>query len=237
MPKGFLPNQDAVLLAWSRHFAKMISVSPESWGLSGAQAAEFSGLADDFAASLALCEPGVRNKASVRGKNDKRTALKERARSLALIVKGQPQVTDAQRNELGLAPRVSASAAIPRPASAPSVWVESVRGSIVSVQLFDANVVRRGRPPQVAGAILLTYVGDQPPATDGAWSFFDTTSETSVEIRFPASTPPGAKVWIQAAWMNPTMQKGPRSEPIFTHLQFGTVSLGRGAQHPATLAA
>ena len=230
MPKGFLPNQDGALLGWARHFAATISISPETWGLSGAQSAEFASLTDDFAANLLLCEPGVRSKGTVAGKNGSRTSLKERARSLALIVKGQTQVTDAQRVELGLSPRMATASSIARPVDAPNVRVQSVRGSIVRVRLSDATVLRRGRPPSVAGAILFTFVGEQPPATRDGWNFFDTTSETTVEIAFPTSIAPGSKVWVQAAWLNPTLQRGPRSEPICTHLQFGAVAIGSDAK-------
>jgi hypothetical protein len=237
MPKGFLPNQDLALLAWARHFGEMISISPESWGLSGAQAAEFVGLTDDFAASLALCEPGVRNKSSVVGKNTARTAMKALARSLAFIVKGQTQVTDAQRIELGLSPRVGASSAIPRPADAPAVSVETVRGSVVRVRLSDASVMRRGRPPGTAGAIVMTCVSDQTPDTNAAWRFFDTTSETTIEIPFATSIEPGTRVWVRAAWVNPTLQRGPMSEPVYTHLQFGCALPVGSVQHVMARAA
>src|SRR4051812_23694687 len=101
MPKGFLPNTDMALLTWATTFANRINLSPESYGLSPAQAADFSVLRDRYADTLSACAPNVRNKTAVLAKNTARTILKQRASQLSSIIKGQ-DVSDAQRAGLGL---------------------------------------------------------------------------------------------------------------------------------------
>jgi hypothetical protein len=91
----------------------------------------------------------------------------------------------------------------------------------VRLKLRDITVVRRGRPPGVAGAVVFSFVGATPPTSLADWRFEQNTSKTSLEINFPATVPPGARVWFTAFWFNPRAQNGPASAPTGINIPGG----------------
>jgi hypothetical protein len=233
MPKGFLPNADVALLEWSANFAARLSESGESYGISPAQAADYAAKNAAYAAAFyTAAGPSTGTRTAVVAKNQARAALRAAARQLALIVKGQPSVTDAQRVELGLAPRPAGRPApIGRPAAAPSLQVDAVTGRTVRLRLLDPDSTRRGKPAGVLGAVLFSYAAppapprptpDGPPPTDlRDWRFEGHTTRTILDLAFPADLPPGTQVWLTARWLSPRLQGGPAANPVSTHLGGG----------------
>src|SRR5260221_10987595 len=86
VPKGFLPNTDAALLAWSLNFSTRITAGPVPLGLTALQATAYAALHTSYATALAACDPGERSKSLVAAKNTARLALKTSARLLAKLV-------------------------------------------------------------------------------------------------------------------------------------------------------
>jgi hypothetical protein len=113
----------------------------------------------------------------------------------------------------------------PVPEEPPRFRVDSVRGHTVSISLFDKITTRRGRPPAVHGAIVLSYVGDEPPSEPGMWRFSGLTTKTELEIELPPGVAPGTKVWLTACWLNPMLQAGPRCQPVSTHTGFAGLKM------------
>ena len=219
---SFLPNKDAALLAWSLNFSTKITATPTAYGLTAAQATAYDAVHDAYSAALAACDPGERSKSLVSAKNDARTALKNSARLLALLVQGTASVTDAQKVELGLTVRQQPSP-IPPPADAPALDVVSVSGRTVRIRLHDStDAARRGKPAGVFGATVLSFVGAEPPSTATGWKFEGNTGRTTFSVVFPESVAPGAKVWLAAFWFNGSKESGPACAPVGTNVQFGS---------------
>jgi len=231
MPKGFLPNPDAALLAWSVNFSSIINADPGAVGLTAPQAANYALLHADFAAKYAACDPGVRCKSAVTAKNESREKLKTDARQLARAIYGTASVTDAQKLLLGLSVRGKPTP-IPPPADAPQIVIGSVSGWAVNFQLRDqANGICR-KPAGAQGASLFSFaapVGSpasfKPPTDLQQWTFEGNFGKTRLEFNFPSNLPPGTKVWLAAFWFNPRSQGGPVSAPVSTYLQGGSVAL------------
>jgi len=162
----------------------------------------------------------------VTSKNAAREALKDRARKLASIVRGQHDVTDAQKIGLGLALRAKPTA-IPRPSGAPGISIETVRASTVTIRLYDIETGgRRGKPPGAMGASLFIYVGQVPPETTADWRFYGNVGRMKVDVTFPGGLAPGDKVWLTATWFNGRKQAGPMANPISTNVLGGDLHLG-----------
>lgn len=221
MPSGFLPTKDATLLAFAQNFSTLITAAPTTYGLVVGQATALAALVTAFQTSLAACEPGVRNKAAVFTKNTARTNLKTSVRLLAKIIEGQATVTNAQKAALGLNVR-SAPTPIPPPALPPQVDVVSVVGRTVKVRLHNAETSpRRGKPANVKGAALFSFVGASAPSDPGLYKFEGNTTLTTVDVGFPATVAPGATVWITAIWFNERAQSGPPATPVSAVIQYG----------------
>lgn len=223
MPKGFLPNPDAALLAWSVNFSRLISADPAAYGISPARAAAYAVLNDAYATALAANDPAVRSRVSVANKNAARELLKKEARALARVVYGAAWVTGAQRIALGLNVRRAYTRAAP-PATPPAISVLAVTGWTVHAKVYDPASDRR-KPPGVIGAILFTYVGETPPRDIKQWRYHSQTGQSRVDVTFPTNVPPGTKVWLSAVWFNNRKQMGPACAPVpLTLTGGGTVS-------------
>jgi hypothetical protein len=197
---SFLPDRDTALLAWSLNFSSLITSTPTAYGLVAADATAFALLHTGYATALAACDPGQRNKSAVATKNSAKASLKTSARLLANKINGTASVTDAQKLELGLTVRAQPSP-IPPPAFAPAVDLVSVVGRTVRIHIHDSQEAnRRGRPVNVKGASVFSFVGAEPPAGPDGWKAEGITNMTKVDIAFPESVAAGAQVWITAQW-------------------------------------
>jgi hypothetical protein len=226
MSHGFLPRTDPALLAWARHFIAVAGPAPEAFGLSALQLAELSAATGAYADGLRLCDPNIRNRVAVATKNAQREALKILARSLNNFVQGNLGVSDAQKVQLGLSVRGS-RAATPVPESAPALMIRSVRQHTVSLSLQQAGTDTglRGRPRNVSGALVFSAAGEHAPTSQGEWKFETLASKAKFDVTFPATLPPGTRIWLTAMWFSHRKETGPACAPVGTNLQGGGVEM------------
>ena len=237
--RGFLPNRDTELLAWSLNFKTLITATPTAYGLTSALATAYGTLHDAYASALAAVEPAIRTRGAVVTKNAARTALKTQARLLANLVDGTASVTNTQKTTLGLNVRRKRTP-VPPPATSPVLSVLSVKGWTVAVRLKASNVAKRGRPVGAVGATLFSYVGTTPPSTASGWKFEGNTGKSVFEVEFDSALAPGAKVWLSAFWFNGSKESGPACTPVSTNLQGGALQLNATAEddgRPLSIAA
>ncbi len=91
--------------------------------------------------------------------------MKNAARLIVSIVRGQRDVTDAQKIELGITVPAPRRAAIPRPEHAPRLSVRSVTGHTVHLRLSDSQLLGGSAKPRGArAALIFVATGDAPPA-------------------------------------------------------------------------
>ena len=220
--KDFLPTKDAELLAWSSNFSSLISSGAAGYGLLPAQATAYAALHSAFASALETAtEPSTRTRGTVAAKDAARTPLKAEARELARIVNAFPSITNTQRINLGLNPRTGQVSPINPPTEAPVLEVVSANGRTLKVRLHAQGSDRRGKPANVAGATLFSYVGSAPPADVSAWKFEGSTSRTIFDVEFPPTVPAGAQVWLCCFWYSPRAQSGPACMPVCAYIAGG----------------
>jgi len=219
----FLPSREAELVVWSTNFSTRINLAPLPIGLSVIQATAYQALHDSFVTAYnAATNDGTNSRASKVTKNSAKKLLVANARLLAGIVQKFPGTTNTQRSELGLTVKDVEPTPIPPPATAPALEIISTIGNTVRIRLKDpANPSRRGRPSGVDGAAIFTFVGAAAPTEEAEWTFQGNTPRTSVNITFPGSTTPGAKVWFTAFWFNPRKQSGPAAIALGINLPGG----------------
>ena len=86
------------------------------------------------------------------------------------------------------------------------------------------NITSQAKPLGVAGAMVFTYVGAEPPAVIAQWRLEGQVTRMTFEKEFDAAVAPGSLVWFSAYWYYPRGQNGPVSTPISTNTQFGGIS-------------
>jgi len=230
MGSSFLPDTDSGLLAWSSNFIAIANASPgpTGYGLTSTLMTAYQTANDNFAAGMAACDPNIRSKSAVAGKNTARSVLKAEARLLAKLVEGTASVTNEQKIALGLNVKAPPSPH-PVPDLAPALTVASVSAWTVKIKLKDAaSAGKRGKPPGVSGASVFTFVGETAPTDIAAWQFEGSTGRTNVDVPFPNTLAAGTKVFISAFWFNGKKQSGPLCVPVGATLQGGSVTLSSG---------
>jgi hypothetical protein len=228
----FLPSREADLLNWSANFRDQIVADPVQFGLTAAQAVQYTVLHDAFDIAYATAvSPQTNSRANIVVKNTAKAALKANARALARLVRATPGITNGQRSILGLnVPDRSPGTAVPVPEQSPLVEVVQVIGRTVRVRVRDReSLQRRGKPRGCAGAAVFSAVGDLPPAKFADWSFQATITRPVANVHFNPDVPAGSKVWIMAFWYNTRGARGPASTPMYTRVGDGVSMLRMAA--------
>lgn len=211
----YLPDSDAGLLAWAQAFARGIHATPERYALTPEAAAGYRDEVADYQAALERAtRPATRGGSTVLKKNQVKAALVASSQRLAMAVTHHPGVTDVDRYNLGLTIRRGTHTPVGVPAMPPRVGIVSTRGARVTLRLSPLGSRGRARPAGVAGAMIDTYVGPTPPSGGEAWQYHGATTQSKHEVCFDPHLPSGTRVWVRAAWFNPTMQRGPSSDPV-----------------------
>jgi hypothetical protein len=226
---SFLPAKDSALLAWSLNFSTRITATPTAYGLTAALATAYSTVHTNFATALAACDPEERNQIATAVKDAARAALEAQARLLANLVQGTAAVTDAQKLELGLNVRAMPQP-VPAPGMAPGLLLQAVEGNTAYLRLLDVdNPTRRGKPADVDGATVFSFVGAAAPTDANDWQFEFNTARASAEVTFPGTLTLGTKVWITAFWFNARKERGPLATPLGVTLLGGAPGVAQAA--------
>jgi len=136
-----------------------------------------------------------------------------------------PNITDVQRQALGLRIRSTNHTPIPAPTEMPEMDILSVTGRTVRARLHGETIEHRRKPTGCTGAYIWTFAGENPPEELSEWVFWSQTTKTTFEIEFPVSVEAGSKVWLAAGWVNAKGQIGPVCDPVSTFTQFGGLTL------------
>ena len=218
MASNYLPAREAELVAWTGGFLSNITPAPEEYGLTAQQATDYRTTRDRFVALYDLVEnPATRTPPNRTAKLDSKKILIRATRMLVDVAQAWPQMTDEKRRTLGITVRDRRPTPAPVPSGSPLLEVYGQRGFDVVVRLKGEGA-GRGRPANVAGASILTAVGDAPPATAEGWTFQGNTPLLMTTVQFPPTLAPGTKVWVTAVWFNRRLQTGAPAAPVSTRL-------------------
>lgn len=224
MLKVPFPRSDSGLLAYSQNFLNLITATPTAFGLVASDATSYGTVHLAYQTALAACEPDSRSKPAVITKNAARTSLKNAFTLLANKVYSSAAVTDSQKTQLGIPPRVAPSP-IPQPTTSPTIKVVSVEGWTAKVKLSQAGSEHRGKPAGVSGASVFSFVGATPPTDIAQWKFEANTGRSNITLVFPNTLEAGTKFFLTAFWFNGRKQSGPACEPVSANLPGGGVAL------------
>ncbi len=229
---SYLPATDGGLNDWASNFQQKTSAvaDPTTIGLTAGEVSAYSSVFEVYTfAYAAAIDPATRGEATILAKNEAKKTLVALSRQLAMAVTNHAGITNSQRQAFGLTVRSDGRTPVPPPSTSPALDIESVQGWTVNIRLHNTEVSGRSKPLGVTGAFVYTYVGETAPTDITAWHMEGTTSRTISKVVFPGSLEPGTKVWITAAWVNPTLQTGPACTPRSTQINFGGLSGGNSS--------
>jgi hypothetical protein len=172
----FPQSREAQLLGWSAQFSAKITAAATTYGLTAPMASAYAALHSSFASLYATAtDTDTNSKAAITAKNVAKQSLlygTGGAWQLVNIIQAFPGTTDAMRAELNIKIRDVEMTPSPAPEVAPDLSIVSTMGRTVRIRLRDAlNTDRRGKPDNIIGATVLTYVGDEAPTDSLGWSF------------------------------------------------------------------
>lgn len=218
MTRSFFDEPEAQFAAGSQVFLQGLEGTPPPFNVPGSLVTQYEFLNSTLQELVADCgNPSLRTPTKVAQKRAAKKACRAAAVAIAAIVRAFPGTTDAQLVALSLAPRGPRQAR--RVPGKAALRIASVSGRTVVGRLSDpSDPTRRGLPPEVDGATVVSYTGSEPPSDVEAWSFVANVSRASFKTTFPATVAPGSKVWLAAFFFNERKQSGEASDPVSTYL-------------------
>ena len=225
MPRTFLPTSDNGLLTFTANFSTLLVNNYAAYDIAQAVATEYAGTFETYQDALtASTAPETRGNATVLAKNTAKKLLIASTRAIARTIGNDMNITNAQRQALGLTIRKTPSP-IPAPAVRPGVDLVSVDGRTVTVRIHNSAVVtKRGKPATILASSIYSFVGANYPSDPTTWTFQGQTTKDTFEIVFPESVAAGSQVWITATWLNAKTETGPLAVPISAFVQYGVSS-------------
>ncbi|MEM7806654.1 MAG: hypothetical protein AAF561_00915 [Planctomycetota bacterium] len=215
--KDFVPTTDSKLRDFALNFFNVCATDSVAFNLQEPVLNQLDALTSDFVTKLAKAvDPMTRGTRTVFEKDKAKNALVAAIRKIARQVNGLMDVTDDQRQALGLNIRDTTPTRIDPPTVAPYVRVTDIKSGMIHFELRQDGDLR-AKPENVADALVFTHVGETAPVVSKSWNYAMTTGRTNCRMVFPEGAG-GKKVWITAFWTNAKGQSGPNAQPVSVDL-------------------
>ena len=204
---------------WATVVARKVVAEPDQFGLQPGRAEAYADLTRRYTEAMRrLSNPNLRRRIDTLLKDELKVELARASRALVEAVKAWEGCDDEIRVALNIPLPTRGRRRVPPPTARPFVWVarHEPRGLVARFRAEGGGggVGGMGRPADAVGTSVMTFVGEQPPSDPAAWAFRGNTGEMSMRLTFPASVPPGSRVWVQAVFFNRRFENGPFSRAI-----------------------
>lgn len=226
MPRDFYPRREADIVKFSSNFSSRIVRDPQRFGLTQGQGAAYAERQAAFATAYraAKSRRAKSDTSATVTKEFARIILEAETRKLVNLIRANKSVCVDDKLKLGIRRLTGPKHRIKRPDVAPGLEILSVDGRTMKVRLIDLeDAVIGAKPRGVAGAVIMSYVGAEPPADPAAWRFERNTTKARFEFTFRGEIPPGETVWLTAYWYNPRRETGPACDAVCTNIRTGVV--------------
>lgn len=208
----YLPGPDADFQAWVANFITYATANTAALGLtpedltpvSTGQTAFNTAFAAHIAARAAA-------QAAKQSKDDARRTLTSDVRPLVRRLQASPDVTNAEREALGITVAQQPGPIGP-PTTAPVCTVECGARLQHTLRFVDeATPTRKAKPPGVLGAEIWAKIGDTPPEGEADLKFIAVDTSAPYVLNFN-SEDGGKTAYYWLRWVSPTGQRGPWGE-------------------------
>jgi hypothetical protein len=215
--KHFFPTRDDLFLQWVVSFLENLRQALTRFNFPQDEYQRLVQLRDAYSAALAAAKnPATRTKAAVQLKNDTKKELENTLRQdIKEFLLFNRNVTDEDRDNLGLPIHDTKPTPVPPPAHEPEITFAMPSPAVVEIHIRDKNETGRAKPYGVHGAEvkwLLAATPDAPPPTD--WEeLLHSSFATRTPMRMTFSGHDrGKRLFLAARWENNRGEKGPWTE-------------------------
>jgi hypothetical protein len=226
MPRDFYPRPERDIVKWTNNFSSRLIAEPQRYAVTEGQAAAYAERQATFAAAhrAARAKRAKSDTGVTVTKEMARVILEAETRKLVTQIRAAKGVSVDDKLKLGIRMLNGPKHRIKRPQTAPGIEILDVDGRTVRVRLVDfEEAVIGAKPKGVAGAVVLSYVGAQPPTDPADWRFERNTTKARFDFTFRGDVPAGETVWLTAYWYNPRRETGPACEAVCTNVRTGVV--------------
>jgi len=220
-----VPKKDELLVPFATNASTRLTADYAAYQVTQAQAAKVASLLGpyvDAVDALKLAQAaGVRSKPLASARDAAKAPLVEYLRSIYALVQASTEVSDADKEALGIVvPKKPVSE--PPPSEEPVFEALDRYGTTVVLGVHGKDTGRR--PKYGATVSVFSYVGPTPPESVEEWTFEGSTSRLRMEVTFPASTPAGTTVWFCGFFANRKGESGPASAKASAVIAGGSMS-------------
>jgi hypothetical protein len=225
------PTRDPQLVPYTINFAGLLNSEYATFQVTQAQAQVYNTASNTYVAAVEqrqqAIEQGMRSKPATRTRDQARKALLSVGRNLYDFIQSSPNISDADKERIGVHVRDVSPQPARVPTQRPKVDVVAVNGWTLTATIRGEQ--GRGRKPAEAiSAFLYTFVGEEYPSEPSLWAFHGAVTRSPYELTLANTVPAGSRVWLCAAWVNRRGETGPISVPISVNIQGGGVSGNTG---------
>ena len=218
MANNYLPSRDNDFLNWATNFSTYVTAHSAELPIDSQQAAALGTEVSGFRTNLnGLTTARDAAHAACETKDEKRESAEMVIRNLARQFQASPDVTDAQRQAMGLPVHSSERAmAAAAQLNAPIASVDTSKRLTHTVRYWDSQGAGKARPEGVVGVEVwskITAPGEVTPSNPSQFAFLAINS-ASPFVNELGNTDGGKTVHYLMRWVARDNAKGPWSEII-----------------------
>jgi hypothetical protein len=211
----YLPRTDADFSDWLHNFVTYANANLADLGLVADDLTPTQTGSTDFDTAMSANDAMQAQAQGTRAtKDEKRSTAEDRARALVAQIQTHPNVTDAQRNSLGISVRSTSRTAVGAPTSKPVGSVDTSQRLQHTINFVDELTPgSRAKPDGVQGCEIWTKIDGPPPTDAGQLSYLATDTRTPYTVEFDGSQ--GGKIaHYMLRWVSTRSETGPWSQTV-----------------------
>lgn len=221
---SYIPQSDADFNNWIVNFAAQLTADPTAVGETAATAAVMQADADAWeVAYQAATDPATRTAPTVAAKDNARFSAEQTSRPIAIRIRNNAAVTDAQRSDYGLTIPKTVPTPIPAPTSFPILGLRKATPGAQQLQYQDSDLgTGKAKPFGAVGIEIFRSVGTVAATDPAQATYYATATKSPFTTSFAAEDK--GKIctyfgrWVTRSGPAGIAQAGPWSAPLDVHV-------------------
>lgn len=211
----YLPRTDADFSDWLHNFTTYANANLVPLGLVAADLTPIQTASTDFDSAMSANDAMQAQAQGTRTTKDgKRSTAEDLVRSLVARIQSHPDVTDAQRNSLGITVRATSRTAVGAPTSKPVATVDTSQRLQHTISFVDElTPTSRAKPDGAQGCEIWTKVDGPPPTDPSQLSYLATDTRTPYTAEFDGGQA-GKTAYYMLRWVSTRGETGPWSQTV-----------------------
>jgi hypothetical protein len=159
----FIPQGDDAFLDWSRNFVTLVVVNATAWEFPQSEATVLQTQLADYEAKRVVAKSGNRGKFDIAEKNTAKKKLMHTERDVTKRrLAWNPNVTSAQRKQIGVTDHDETHTPIPEPQTRPEFSFKALDLMKIRIDFHDQGSASRAIPYGDNGAVFCYTTADEP---------------------------------------------------------------------------